>query len=465
MAGERVDRPERDAEAGLALDEAPVAVAADGRGDRRAEADRVALEVRSRGPRPNRGPRRGRGGSSRRRPRCRRGRRVRDRSVEPGYAWSGRSSARFVSAHHSGDRLHLLIRASTFLGCRGRRLAGYRAGMAARARPRHPLVDARPGRARGPAARRTGFDRRGRPRRRVPERHDRHRAPARARRTASRSPSGAALAGSVPRRTRTASRTSSPIGWATVDRERFVAGLGAGGRSRSSPRRSASRGVRRSATGRPAGDVLVLEPDTEGRLAATLARSGEGPVAIYLRLGAAGSARFVAAAARARRRPVSTVQPGPLGPSVLLLGGPDLGPAPCVVGRGDPDRSTRVLAGYHPDMTDPAGFTDAPGAAGRRRADRRALHRRGLSGRPVGHRRAPGAVRLALLDRQRRRDERRGPRLRRRPPRPAVRAQRPVRPGRRPRRRRQASASAASATCSWARRSGSPARDRPRSSR
>jgi len=64
--------------------------------------------------------------------------------------------------------------------------------------------------------------------------------------------------------------------------------------------------------------VLLLEPDTEGRLAAAVARFGEGVAMIYL-------------------APTSTVEPprpgdvsapadGPLGAARLLLGGPAWGP-------------------------------------------------------------------------------------------------------------------------------------------
>jgi hypothetical protein len=78
------------------------------------------------------------------------------------------------------------------------------------------------------------------------------------------------------------------VGWATVDVERAVAAwpsddlrplpddpdLGA--------RAVAIEGVEA---------VVLLEPITEGRLAAALARHGEGPIAVYLRppAGAAGS--------------------------------------------------------------------------------------------------------------------------------------------------------------------------------
>jgi hypothetical protein len=60
--------------------------------------------------------------------------------------------------------------------------------------------------------------------------------------------------------------------------------------------------------------VVLLEPDTEGRLAATIARSGEGWVAAWLR------------AASLAGVPASSVLAGPLGPERLRLGDPVHGP-------------------------------------------------------------------------------------------------------------------------------------------
>ena len=68
-------------------------------------------------------------------------------------------------------------------------------------------------------------------------------------------------------------------------------------------------------------DVLLLEPSTEGRLAAALARHGEGPVARYLLVDAG-------AADRARRAgfTFSAEAPGPLGAERLVIAGPRWGP-------------------------------------------------------------------------------------------------------------------------------------------
>ena len=121
------------------------------------------------------------------------------------------------------------------------------------------------------------------------------------------------------------------IGWATVDRERFLADLGSGS-NEELPRdpHLGAFAVRHGPAG-PGPQVLVLEPDTEGRLVASLVRNAEGPAAIYF--SAPGGLDAFVADARRRRTPVSSVQAGPLGPSVVLLGGPTWGPHLIVVDR------------------------------------------------------------------------------------------------------------------------------------
>lgn len=73
----------------------------------------------------------------------------------------------------------------------------------------------------------------------------------------------------------------------------------------------------------PAEIVVLLEPSTEGRLAATLARHDEGWQVTW------------EAADEATARTVDLVlsveRPGPLGPERLLLGGPATGPHRLVV--------------------------------------------------------------------------------------------------------------------------------------
>jgi hypothetical protein len=123
------------------------------------------------------------------------------------------------------------------------------------------------------------------------------------------------------------------IGWATVDLDRAAASfapmafdpapsevhLGAFARRPLGP------GVHRS--------VILLEPSTEGRLAASLVRHGEGPAALYLGL-RPGSLEGYLADARRRGTPTSPVAGGPLGPEVLVLGGPAAGPHVLVVDPG-----------------------------------------------------------------------------------------------------------------------------------
>ena len=73
----------------------------------------------------------------------------------------------------------------------------------------------------------------------------------------------------------------------------------------------------------PGGDELVvlLEPSTEGRLAAALARHGEGYLVRYL-LARAGAP----ALARAGGFQLTAAARGPLGEECLVLGGPREGP-------------------------------------------------------------------------------------------------------------------------------------------
>jgi ribosomal protein S18 acetylase RimI-like enzyme len=76
------------------------------------------------------------------------------------------------------------------------------------------------------------------------------------------------------------------LGWATVDLDRAAdelateAGLD-GSLVRTAPE-DAALGARARRLDLPDGPLILLEPRTEGRLAAALARHGEGPVAIYL---------------------------------------------------------------------------------------------------------------------------------------------------------------------------------------
>jgi hypothetical protein len=121
------------------------------------------------------------------------------------------------------------------------------------------------------------------------------------------------------------------IGWATVDRERFLADATAGANVDlpRDPHLGAFAVRHGAAESWP--QILVLEPDTEGRLVGSLVRFAEGPAAVYV-VAHDGLEAFVAAARR-RGTPISGVRPGPLGPSAILLGGPTWGPHLLVVDR------------------------------------------------------------------------------------------------------------------------------------
>ena len=110
------------------------------------------------------------------------------------------------------------------------------------------------------------------------------------------------------------------VGWATVELDRAareLAGI--------APFERATRDAALGATARRArlGDrrgpsVMLLEPDTEGLLAASLARSGEGVAAVYLR-----------ALDRADVDDTPNLGPprrGPLGRARLVIGRPRWGP-------------------------------------------------------------------------------------------------------------------------------------------
>jgi len=80
----------------------------------------------------------------------------------------------------------------------------------------------------------------------------------------------------------------------------------------------------------PGGSALVvLEPATEGRLAATLARFGEGPAAIWL---AARDEPGADGVAPGGGPPMTSGRLGPLGVERLILGGQIHGPHRLLVG-------------------------------------------------------------------------------------------------------------------------------------
>ncbi|HEY7935918.1 MAG TPA: hypothetical protein VID26_02190 [Candidatus Limnocylindrales bacterium] len=108
------------------------------------------------------------------------------------------------------------------------------------------------------------------------------------------------------------------VGWATVELDRAAEDLGTQlGTTFEQAHRDALLGatVRRSTSGDPG--ILLLEPDTEGRLSGALARFGEGPIALYV--GVPGLGRLQAQLS-------IRAGTGPLGPARLVLAGQPWGP-------------------------------------------------------------------------------------------------------------------------------------------
>jgi hypothetical protein len=140
------------------------------------------------------------------------------------------------------------------------------------------------------------------------------------------------------------------IGWATVELERAAADLDAAFQRVGMPKPAWVSGTRDELLGAaawisrewwPTGAsdeppaVVLLEPDTEGRLSAALARAGEGVAAIYLapRADEGDGARH-----RIDSRRVGRPSPGPLGSGRLVLARPSWGPHVIVLDRPLPER-------------------------------------------------------------------------------------------------------------------------------
>ncbi len=105
--------------------------------------------------------------------------------------------------------------------------------------------------------------------------------------------------------------------WATVDTERVLGGIGAPAVSLpDDPLLGAAVRLVRHPEGQP---IALLEPRTEGRIAETLARSGEGPAGHYV--AAVDGLASVKARAAEAGIVLSRVERGPFGLSLLVLGG------------------------------------------------------------------------------------------------------------------------------------------------
>ena len=111
------------------------------------------------------------------------------------------------------------------------------------------------------------------------------------------------------------------IGWATVELDRAareLAGAGPFGMAPSDVAIGAAARRSQAARGSAASAVLLLEPETEGLLAAALARFGEGVLAVYL-----GPLDRADVDDTPRLGPSRA---GPLGPARLVIGRPAWGP-------------------------------------------------------------------------------------------------------------------------------------------
>jgi len=118
------------------------------------------------------------------------------------------------------------------------------------------------------------------------------------------------------------------IGWATVELDRAEADLGAELATSFEPtNRDALLGatVRRSTATEP--EILIEEPDTEGRLSGALAKHGEGPFALYFRVQHLDQLPGTLSIRAGN---------GPLGPARLVLNGPPWGPFLILVGPPGP---------------------------------------------------------------------------------------------------------------------------------
>jgi hypothetical protein len=120
------------------------------------------------------------------------------------------------------------------------------------------------------------------------------------------------------------------LGWATVDSDRAAADLAAELQTVPAAFLPAADSVHLGARCRVAYGVLpggkplaIIEPRTEGRLAAFLARNGEGPAVTWSR------------AMEATHRSDASLRPGPFGFERLAPGGPPRGPFSLLI-EGEP---------------------------------------------------------------------------------------------------------------------------------
>ena len=128
------------------------------------------------------------------------------------------------------------------------------------------------------------------------------------------------------------------VGWATVELDRaeteladWLAGRAPDPADDVSDAHLGARARVREADGLPGDTMVLLEPTTEGRLAASLVRDGEGPCGLYCWAPLGIDAWL--AGARERGVAVSHRAAGPFGESVLVPGPSAAGPHVVVVER------------------------------------------------------------------------------------------------------------------------------------
>jgi hypothetical protein len=126
------------------------------------------------------------------------------------------------------------------------------------------------------------------------------------------------------------------VGWATVDVDRAVVDLAAAFGLGPERFRPTARSIALGCVGRVArgvlldgGSLALLEPDSEGRLAASLARLGEGPIVTWL---LAPEPKTSVEALRTAGFTLSAERSGPFGLERLVVDGSRHGPHRLLVG-------------------------------------------------------------------------------------------------------------------------------------
>jgi hypothetical protein len=121
---------------------------------------------------------------------------------------------------------------------------------------------------------------------------------------------------------------------ATVEMERILGALGQAPELVATAVRDPHLGAAVVMVETPDGLLAVAEPATEGRLAAWLARHGEGPAGRYAVVSGHASLRAFARSLRSSGAVTTAIAEGPFGPSILVLDGPPISAFLVLVDRG-----------------------------------------------------------------------------------------------------------------------------------